>query len=396
VVEPRHTKRSLDEEEGNLGDGRGRRYQGRCSLSRSFTGSTRATMRRKREVTTVNRASLEEQFEIAAVSGTQTKTFVIEAHANGEPGQFLSELAVDGRVSPTDDVHLHVLHEGDLEFWVDHLDGRFWSFHTWSPAADARRYLKEQVERRRDLDWAWLPSSHLSRVWPGTRPKWLRCDFRGERFLPEDDRARRLQIQILGEGSEELLGLISGREAYASAVSVDQAAIRAVDPAFGVVNELVNRTGRFVVTGNSFALHQEVVRGVISRYRRLVERAETRLLKWDELDGGGVTVHGAPISINLSRSIPDLDVFLSELFSCREPFRLWGIPEVQKSIAEVEAVDLHVGQRLRFEVGPTWIRVFLYSGGCGNSIARLVSNLQHSYDASLSLSDGDLAEALSL
>ncbi|SRR6266496_1504898 len=253
-----------------------------------------------------------------------------------------------------------------------------------------------QVERRRDLDWTWLPSSHLSRVWPGTTPKWLRCDFRGERFLPEGDRARRLQIQILGEGTEELVSLISGREAYASAVSVDQAAVRAIDPAFGVVNELVNRTGRFVVTGNSFALHQEVVRGVMSRYRRLVEQAEERLLAWHELDNGGAVVQGAPITIKLSRPIQDLDGFLSELFSCREPFRLWGVPEIQESIAEVEAVDLHLGRRVRFEIGASWIRVFLYAGGCGNSIARLVSNLQHSYDASLSLFDADLAEALSL
>jgi hypothetical protein len=39
---------------------------------------------------------------------------------------------------------------------------------------------------------------------------------------------------------------------------------------------------------------------------------------------------------------------------------LWGVPEVSDETATVEAVDLHIGQHLRFEIGSNWIRVFLY------------------------------------
>jgi hypothetical protein len=340
----------------------------------------------------VNRATLAEHFEES--DGAPVKTFVLEAHAKDDPERFLSELATDGRLISTEDAYLHILKQGDLEFWVDHLDRRFWSFHTWSPANEARRYLKDQIEQRRDLDWTWLPSDHLSQLWPLTRPKFLRCDFRGERFLPEGSLARRLQIGILGENTDELIRLIASHWEYASAVSVDQAAVRAVDAAFGSVDEVVNRTGRFVAKGDSFALHQELVSSVVNRYRRFVELAEQRLLKWYPLDDGGAKLQGAPITIQLSRRIEGLEVFVGELFSCREPFRLWGIPVISDEAVEIDAVDLHVGQRLRFEVTPTWIRIFLYEGGCGNSIARLVSNLQHRYDAALTLLQADLAAAL--
>jgi hypothetical protein len=343
-------------------------------------------------VTTVDRATLAERFENS--SGTPTKTFVLETHTADDPERFLSELAASGRLKATDDAHLHLLEFGDLELWVDHLDERFWSFHTWSLASEARRYLKEQVERRRDLDWTWLPSDHLSNVWPASRPKWLRCDFQGERFLPEGNRARRLQIQVLGEDTDDLLSLITQRKDYAAAVSLDQVGVHAVDRAFGVVNEAVNRTGKFVATGDSFALHQELIRGVVARYRHLVELIERRLVNWQELDDEGASVNGSPMTIQLSRPIQDLDGFLVELFSCREPFRLWGVPDISGESAVVEAVDLHVGQPMRFEIGATWIRVFLYAGGCGNSIARLTANLQHRYDASLTLIGEDLERAL--
>jgi hypothetical protein len=57
---------------------------------------------------------------------------------------------------------------------------------------------------------------------------------------------------------------------------------------------------------------------------------------------------------------------------------------------ELEAVDLHVGQRLRMDIGQTWMRVYLERGAFGNTVARLVSNLQHRVDSALRLVDADL------
>jgi hypothetical protein len=82
-----------------------------------------------------------------------------------------------------------------------------------------------------------------------------------------------------------------------------------------------------------------------------------------------------------------------ELTASREPFRLWGLASVRRGIAEVEAVDLHVGQTLQLDIGSRWMRVYLYEGSCGNTVARLVSNLQHRFDGALTLKDVDLDAA---
>jgi hypothetical protein len=52
--------------------------------------------------------------------------------------------------------------------------------------------------------------------------------------------------------------------------------------------------------------------------------------------------------------------------------------------------DLHVGQQLRFDIAPDWLRVYLFKGGCGNTVARLASNLQHHFDGALSIVDDEL------
>ena len=67
---------------------------------------------------------------------------------------------------------------------------------------------------------------------------------------------------------------------------------------------------------------------------------------------------------------------------------------MEDGVAELEAVDLHVGGLLRVDVGEQWLRVYLPQGGCGNSVVRLVSNLQHRFDASLTFADTDLQAAL--
>ena len=86
--------------------------------------------------------------------------------------------------------------------------------------------------------------------------------------------------------------------------------------------------------------------------------------------------------------ITDVDLFVEGLLSSREPFRLWGVAnDVSNDYTEVEAVDLHIGQRIRIEVSRNMMRVHLRQSGCSNAIARLASNLQHHVDGGLSATD---------
>ena len=341
----------------------------------------------------MNRARLARDF--AEVDYRRSwKTFVLEAHIqDGNDARGLLEDAfTESRVEGTDDVCLHRL-AGDVEFMVDHLDDRFWSFHTTDPSRDAGSYIRRVIGSRRDLDWMWLPSGHLNDVWPDTLPEWVATDFITGRLAPSASDISDLRLRVRGVEADQVLRLIEGR--YGMTVPKSHIGIHAVDDQLGSITEAISHDGRFVAKGDDFGFHQTIVRQMVGRYRDLIEAIERRSLKWVDLHEGGSLLHGAPITLRFSRPIVDLDMFLDNLFSAREPFRLWGIPRYSEDqTVEVEAVDLHVGQQLRFDISTEWLRVYLFEGGCGNTVARLVSNLQHHLDGAISIVDRELSEAV--
>ena len=331
----------------------------------------------------MNRAQLGIDFA-ASTSRSQWKTFVLEAHPHGDAAGLINEAFGHHNVRTTDDIHLHRV-EADVPFFIDHLDERFWSLHTAAPNSAAAPYLKGVVEAWRELDWMWLPSDHLRDVWPGTRPVWVATDFVGRRLAPSGELAD-LRFRARGDAAEKAIQLLES--GFGSAVSFSSVAVDLTDEHWGTMAEAISRDGRFVAHGDDFGFHQAVVQRVIARYRRFVESVERSALRWVELPEGGARLEGAPVLMQFGRRVPDLELFLERLFSAREPFRLWGMPQMTGvDLAEVEAVDLHVGQQLRFDITPTWMRVYMFRGGCGNTIARLVSNLQHHLDGKLRIVD---------
>jgi hypothetical protein len=341
------------------------------------------------------------------------KSFVVEVHAD-DPAEYLSEVAGSGNVEPTEDAYLsRVFVPPAGEFWVDRLEPRFWVFHTSMPSSVAASWLRDRVESRRDTDWMWLPSSHLRFIAPEAVPHRVRTDFDGTRLVAADDAASDLRVQLTGSHAERLLDQISAIPEYRAAVSFSSVEVYLDDPDLGALREAVKRSGLFAARGDDFAYHAQFVRAAISRYARFVQAVEAMAFRFDPLptarsnvpDGAetvldreqaGGTFTGTPIGIKFSRQIADLAAFCEEVFSSRAPFRLWGQPAVADDVAFVDAVDLHIGRRLGVEVGRDWMRVYLNAGTCGNTIARLVSNLQGRFDGALSLTHPDLQAAAAL
>lgn len=95
-----------------------------------------------------------------------------------------------------------------------------------------------------------------------------------------------------------------------------------------------------------------------------------------------MTIEGEVATIEFPHEVGDLDALIANLFTCTEPFRLWAVPrESSPGQWEANAVDLHVGHTLRLKITSRWLRVLLGPDTCGNTLARLVANLQHRFDA---------------
>lgn len=344
----------------------------------------------------MNRRKLAEQF--VTPSPSSWKTHVIEAHPGGQShGEYLADIFDGAQVEATDDVHLYsVIIDDELRFTVDDLDGRFWSFHSTALSERAGAEIRRRITARRDLDFVWLPSHHLRQVRPGVDPSYLKTDFRGWEVLPPEE-VRDLAITVRGHGADHLLDVIRHVEGHEHAVSIDRLRVAVADPDFGYVDEAVSRFATFTAKGDSFALHQDVVAGVVRRYRALVEAAEARAIRFSSFGAeGGGQLQGTPIEVRLSRPLPNVAAFLGELFSSREPFRLWGLHAATDRFGECSGVDLHVGELVRVEAQADFLRIYLYEGGCGNTVARLVANLQHHVDGALELLDPELNALLTL
>ncbi len=339
------------------------------------------------------------------------KSFVLEVHTDDPPG-YLSDIAGAGNVEATQDAYLsRVFVAPDGEFWVDRLQERFWVFHTIMPSLMAATWLADKVQSRRDTDWMWLPSGHLRYIAPSSVSHQVRADFDGTRLVATDDAASDLRVQLTGSHAERLLDLISAVPEYRASVSFSSVEVHLSDPEFGLLREAVKRSGLFAVRGDDFAYHAQFVRSAVTRYARFVESVEDMAFAFgpispgDEqtgpgtpLDGdyAGASFTGTPIGIKFSRQIADLRAFCDEVFSSRAPFRLWGQPERRDSTIVVDAVDLHIGRRFVAEVGGDWMRLYLQAGTCGNTVARLVSNLQTKFDGALSLTHPGLEAAATL
>lgn len=326
-----------------------------------------------------------------------TRTVVLETHCEAtEPEDKIRSVFGSDNYANTDDAFLHRVFLDDAEIWVDQLGGRFWMLHTNAPMRKINPFLHEKVEHRRDLDWMWLPSGHLENLWPSATSNRVRTKFHGRDFLAEDDPAQDLTINLSGRGAERLLHHISDDARYRSAVSFDSVQVSLSDPELGLLNEAVDRKGRFAVTGE-LEYHFQFVSTVIERYHKLVTQCENLSMSWCPLQAdNGMSITGRPIAIKFSREIVDLKSFASSLFASRQPFRLWGAPSFSRGSAQINAVDLHVGHQMRIEIGSKWMRMYLDKGTCGNTVARLVSNLQHRFDSQLKFVDPELQAALEL
>lgn len=282
------------------------------------------------------RADLQDWFE-AVGEGRGLKTLVLEVHREGlgaaDAVEALATLFPDQQVHPTEDGTLQRL-VGDEEFVVDSLECRFWSFHTPDASGSARAILDRAVSYSRHLDRMWLPWEHLR------------------------------NIQSEGRFQEKLIGY-----------------------------------GIFVTIGDTFHGHESFVGDVVGRYSRLIEGVEGNAMRW-EPSGVGIRPVGKPIFIEFERPFPDRGRLYQDMFSCRMPFRLWAAASPDRAsvpdgeVISAEAVDLHVGQRLTIEMGDDWVRVYVREGNCGNSVARLIANLQKYANAPLRLADPGLQAAL--
>lgn len=304
----------------------------------------------------------------------------------------------DSSVRNTDDNDFFVVtHSGKsatVDFAFDIKNPRYWVAHTTGKSDVANKFIDRVIAKTTKLDHAWIPTILLDKAR-------LFGTFRGFKFAYERhakfNTARQsrssdpLRMSLHDSPHAEwILTTLRGEERLNNQTALAKVKIKfGTSKADSTVVD-ISHDGKLAARGASAEKYIETVnRAYFDLYIPQIRTLEDKYAMSIESDSQDtIRVTGEPIYFRFDKPIDDIQSFCKFVFSATEPFRLWGLPQATGSKSfYVEAIDLHVGSMLRFELYSEYIRVFLPKHSCGNSILRLYTNLQHHFDAMVRVED---------
>ena len=337
------------------------------------------------------------------------KTYMLETAGNGrQMPDLASRFAGRVNLHRLDDTLFRVedaSHDGQVVGLIEELDDRHPVFYTKMAVEHSDRWVRQTVDTSPWLDRLWLSSPILFELWrqvKATTPsqRYARLGFEHEaRYEPidgldagtEDDGAddadyetphalveRRRSVVTLTESlavlEEKLQRLIDSYDPLRSLVHLQM-------PAAGRGGHRLNYDGRATNRSDSFADHRATVRRVLALYRSVTEHAEDRL--WvDTTDAGhdGFRISGSPLVIDFGEPLsePLFNRFVELALERRTSrFRIGGfVTRRGPTKAHVVAVDRHLWQPFLLEATSRHLLAVLPQGTCGNTVHRLVTNVQ--------------------
>ncbi|MGB8540805.1 MAG: hypothetical protein WCD49_04125 [Candidatus Acidiferrales bacterium] len=359
---------------------------------------------------------LEERQRLEA-STSLVKTYLIEAHALGQAnhervlrtirGKFTPEVLGTRRpvrIRQTEDqmfFNVQIGNENDNTFfYVDASNPRFWLVHTASKSTIADPLVQKLILNTEDFDNTWLPIQLLTRIAGFGILRGLGLDY-DRRAVPDIDfeqpaaPVQFLKMQLWGNRSQDVLAILSGREAFPDATTLSKVKVKYLldrqDEAFCIAD--IKYDGKITGRGTSYQSYIGLVTNLYRDYaRRILDFEQRFTISVESRNENHFRFVGEPLNFVFSHPIENLASFCEKVFSGAQPFRLMGVPiSTGVDSFRVIAIDLHVGCRLTFEIFPRLMRAYLAPGSCGNSLARIYTNLQHYYNSRVEALDGDQA-----
>lgn len=156
--------------------------------------------------------------------------------------------------------------------------------------------------------------------------------------------------------------------------------------------------GKVTNRSNSFTDHRQHLEFVLKIYKRAIEATEQ--MAWQHTEKTTIATAsqvqpliGAPVLIKFSEPLSQsvFDNFITNTFH-RNPnrFRLWGNPiQLGPRKVHVYGIDRHLWQQIFLEITERQIVAILPRGTCGNTVHRLVTNVQQFLDPGVQVWVGD-------
>ena len=340
---------------------------------------------------------------------TFVKAYMLETARKGRTVRELLEAFPEGvSLERVDDslfrVHDAKEHEGRIVGLLENMEERYPVFYTTMQSKSSDRWVRNNVDKSPWLDRVWLSSYILSEIWDQVRiahnpERYVRLGFEHEAkyeipeglFIEHNEdldetedeigstifARRRSKVNLterIGELNKTLPDLL---ELYNPFHSLVQLQI----PAQGRGGHLFNCDGKATDRGTSFVEHRAIVSAVVKLYKLVTDKAERKLwFKASPVGNSGFRFDGAPVFIQFDEQLSQetFDRLVDYGFQ-RETsiLRIDGyIHRHGPTKIHMSALDHHLWQHFFLEATSRHIVLLLPDGTCGNTIHRLVTNIQ--------------------
>lgn len=342
------------------------------------------------------------------------KSYVIETvrEGSGAPNAAVTFADTAGlRLTELDGGALYTLERADgVVGIIEGAETRFPVLHSTRKAQTIDPLVRSTVLSSPWLDHVWLPGRFFDALWNWTRDtvdpgrlaklkfsytgKYERLDLVGaanDDDEPEADDEQSDEDRVISEVRHsqfevaDRVGVLDARlEEMRQLYDPLQSTVQIRIPSTVRGGHEVYSNGKITNRSVSFAEQQKIVRLVTGLYRRVTEDAEEKL--WysadEEVQGDGAGFTGRPVFLAFPErlDLSTLHGWADRTFGQkRNVFRLGGQPMwsgPDQTRLHVYGVDRHLWQAISIEVTQEHMLAVLPSGTCGNTINRLVTNVQ--------------------
>lgn len=302
--------------------------------------------------------------------------------------------------------------------YLENYDGRFFAYYTCEGATEAKNRVEKWVQHP-DLDHPWFSSPLLQSLWDKDVSKrgdarLGKLTFRHKNVfdIPEDSvdgvSSEVDDEEIEYEVGEDNRGQVDEREDRPEREVVEarfemKDRIGRIKSSLGklqrdyeplyVLNALrfpsrtckgghdLYQNGRITNRTDSFEDHRNTVRYLYKIYRNVLSYTEEHV--WHEISKKqtmGVGFKGVPLIIRFHEELNEktFQQWMQRAFRKPNVFKLWGNPiRLGATHVHVYGADRHLWQPLNLEITSKGLVAILPKGTCGNTLHRLVANIQH-------------------
>lgn len=371
---------------------------------------------------------IKEQIDAGKTKHTLLKSYIFETYNSHVQTQGITSnnVTVDlprvlefknFKVTQVDEQLFYVGHNNEAFGFVEQMNDRFSVFYSIGKASTTDSYANNVVKQSVQIDSMWISGIMFDAFWQHINQfhaphRFIKMKFEFDGFFDDlqyhkaglddsddsniyDD--RRVTSITMTKALHEIWDKISGvRELFPEFYSVGLLRFPSMT---GRGGHDFYRNGKVTNRSDDFRDHRYQILNTVNTYRRITEHLES--IMWLDFEvfrapetEYSFSLHGSPITFKFEKPLSPgiFRNFVDYTFPRgKEPFKILGQPIwVGEHRVHIYGTDLHLWQRLMMELTPQQFTVILPTGTCGNTLHRLVTNVQRYLDPGVSVSVGNV------